>query len=53
MSPADLWWPPHETFRVEVLASARTVMIMHNYPSGYSNSVGTEILVKRDLVRAG
>ena len=44
---------PRETFRAAVIASAHSVILMHNHPSGDSNPSEADIRVTRDLIRAG
>ena len=44
---------PRETFRAAVIASAHSVILMHNHPSGDSNPSEADIRVTCDLVRAG
>ena len=44
---------PRETFRAAVIASAHSVILMHNHPSGDSNPSEADIRVTRELIRAG
>jgi DNA repair protein RadC len=44
---------PREIFRAAVIASAHSVILMHNHPSGDSNPSEADIRITRELVRAG
>ena len=44
---------PREVFRLAVIASAASVVIMHNHPSGDPTPSDADIKVTRDLIRAG
>lgn len=44
---------PRKIFRAALIASAHSVIPMHNHPSGDSNPSEAGIRVTRDLVRAG
>ena len=44
---------PRETFRAAVIASAHSVILMHNHPSGDSSPSESDIRVTRELFRAG
>lgn len=42
-----------ETFRCAVVASAASIVLMHNHPSGEPTPSEADIRVTRDLIRAG
>lgn len=44
---------PGEVFRAAIVASAASIVVMHNHPSGDSTPSAADIKVTRDLVRAG
>jgi len=44
---------PREVFRLALIASAASVVLMHNHPSGDPTPSGADIKVTRDLIRAG
>ncbi len=44
---------PREVFRLAIMASAHSIVIMHNHPSGESTPSEADIKVTRDLIRAG
>jgi DNA repair protein RadC len=44
---------PREVFRVAVVSSAASVVLMHNHPSGDPTPSEADIKVTRDLIRAG
>ena len=44
---------PRETFRAAVIASAHSVILMHNHPSGDVSPSEADIRVTRELIRAG
>jgi DNA repair protein RadC len=44
---------PRETFRAAVIASAHSIILMHNHPSGDSNPSQADIRVTRELAHAG
>jgi len=44
---------PRETFRAAVIASAHSVILMHNHPSGDAGPSEADIRVTRELIRAG
>ena len=44
---------PREVFRCAIIASAASIVVIHNHPSGESTPSEADIKVTRDLVRAG
>lgn len=42
-----------ETFREAIVAGAKSVILMHNHPSGVTTASEADIRCTRDLVRAG
>lgn len=44
---------PRETFRAAVIASAHSIILMHNHPSGDASPSEADIRVTRELARAG
>jgi DNA repair protein RadC len=44
---------PREVFRAAIIASAHSIIIMHNHPSGDPTPSEADIKVTRDLQRAG
>jgi DNA repair protein RadC len=44
---------PREVFRVAVVASAASVILMHNHPSGNPTPSEADLKVTRELIRAG
>lgn len=44
---------PREVFRLAIMASASTIILMHNHPSGDSTPSDADIKVTRDLIRGG
>jgi len=44
---------PREVFRLAIMASASSIALMHNHPSGESSPSEADIKVTRDLIRAG
>lgn len=44
---------PREVFRTAIVASASSLILMHNHPSGEANPSEADIRVTRDLIRAG
>lgn len=44
---------PREVFRVAIAASANSIVLMHNHPSGESTPSEADVRVTRDLIRAG
>jgi DNA repair protein RadC len=42
-----------EIFRLAVMASAASIIIMHNHPSGESSPSEADIKITRDLIRGG
>jgi len=44
---------PREVFRPAIVASAASVILMHNHPSGDASPSEADIKVTRDMVRAG
>lgn len=44
---------PREVFKVAIAASAATIVLMHNHPSGEATPSDADINVTRDLIRAG
>ena len=44
---------PREVFRVALMTSAASVVIMHNHPSGEPTPSDADIRITRDLIRAG
>jgi len=44
---------PREVFRTAIVASANTIVLMHNHPSGEPTPSDSDIAVTRDLIRAG
>lgn len=44
---------PREVFRLAVISSAASVILMHNHPSGEPTPSDADIRVTRDLIRAG
>lgn len=44
---------PREVFRGAVVASAASIVLMHNHPSGDPTPSEADIKVTRDLIRAG
>jgi DNA repair protein RadC len=44
---------PREVFRLALITSAASVVLMHNHPSGDPTPSEADIKVTRDLIRAG
>jgi hypothetical protein len=44
---------PREVFRLAIMASAASIIIMHNHPSGESQPSEADIKITRDLIRGG
>ena len=44
---------PREVFRLAIMASAATIIIAHNHPSGEPTPSEADIKITRDLIRAG
>jgi len=44
---------PREVFRLAVIASASAIIVAHNHPSGDPTPSEADIIVTRDLIRAG
>jgi hypothetical protein len=44
---------PREIFRLAIMASASSIVIMHNHPSGESQPSEADIKITRDLIRGG
>jgi DNA repair protein RadC len=44
---------PRETFRAAIIASAHSIIIMHNHPSGEPNPSEADLRITRELVRSG
>jgi DNA repair protein RadC len=44
---------PREIFRLAIMASAASIIIMHNHPSGESQPSEADIKITRDLIRGG
>ena len=44
---------PRETFRASIIASAHSIIIMHNHPSGEPNPSEADLRITRELVRSG
>ena len=44
---------PREIFRLAIMASASSIIIMHNHPSGESQPSDADIKITRDLIRGG
>ena len=44
---------PREVFRLAVIASASAIIVAHNHPSGDPTPSEADIVVTRDLIRAG
>jgi DNA repair protein RadC len=44
---------PREVFRLALVGSAHSILIMHNHPSGDPTPSDADIRVTRDLIRAG
>lgn len=44
---------PREVFRLAVIGSAHSILLMHNHPSGDPTPSDADIRVTRDLIRAG
>ena len=44
---------PREVFRLAIMASAASIIIAHNHPSGESTPSEADIKITRDLIRAG
>lgn len=44
---------PREVFRLAVMASAATIVITHNHPSGDASPSHQDIKVTRELIKAG
>ncbi len=42
-----------ETFREAIVAAAKSIILMHNHPSGMTTASEADIRCTRDLVRAG
>ena len=44
---------PREIFRLAIMTSAASIVLMHNHPSGDASPSEADIKVTRDLIRAG
>jgi len=44
---------PREIFRLAIMASAASIILMHNHPSGESQPSEADIKITRDLIRGG
>jgi RadC-like JAB domain-containing protein len=44
---------PREIFRLAIMASASSIIVMHNHPSGESQPSEADIKITRDLIRGG
>ena len=44
---------PREVFRLALIASANSILLMHNHPSGEATPSEADVRVTRDLIRAG
>jgi DNA repair protein RadC len=44
---------PREVFRPAIVANASAIVLMHNHPSGDPSPSEADIMVTRDLIRAG
>lgn len=44
---------PREVFRLAIVASAHSIIVAHNHPSGDATPSEADIKVTRDLIRAG
>jgi DNA repair protein RadC len=44
---------PREIFRLAIMASASSIILMHNHPSGETQPSEADIKITRDLIRAG
>ena len=44
---------PREVFRAAIVCCALTIVLIHNHPSGDSTPSEADIMVTRDLIRAG
>ena len=44
---------PREIFRLAIITSAASIVVIHNHPSGESSPSEADIKITRDLIRAG
>ena len=44
---------PREIFRLAIVTSAASIVVLHNHPSGFSDPSEADIKITRDLIRAG